>query len=81
MSLGFKCWQDWTLGIGGFIFTGALIPMLLAPIPPPIASSLLSGSILWIDTVCFATLKLPLATISTMLTAVAWSILYLQGVL
>ncbi len=65
----FKTWQDYVIGVGGAVLVPSLIPMILAEIPPPLLSSIPTTVVLWAFAVSFATLKLPLSSISTSLTA------------
>lgn len=75
----FRTWQDWVIGIGGFILAPSLVPMILAGTPPPITSAGPTAAVLWAFTIAFGTLKLPLSTVSTALTSMMWTILAIQG--
>ena len=61
-------WQDIVLMIGGFGFSLALIPAVRSKDKPPRSSCLMTGSILGIFAITYATLGLWLAFLSTMVT-------------
>jgi hypothetical protein len=71
-------WQDWVFGIGGFLFSLALIPTIRAKEKPSIASSVMTGSILTAYLMCYATLGLWIGFASGVLTASAWFVLAIQ---
>ena len=71
-------WQDLVLMLGGFGFSIALIPAVKAREKPPRSSCLMTGSILGIFAVIYATLGLWLAFSSTIITAGMWFALLLQ---
>ena len=71
-------WQDLVLMLGGFGFSFALIPAVRSREKPPRSSCLMTGSILGIFAVTYATLGLWLAFSSTIITTTMWFILLLQ---
>ena len=71
-------WQDIVLAIGGFGFVIALIPSIRTSNKPDWKSSLMTGSILLIFTICYATLGLWLAFCSTLLVSACWFLLLYQ---
>lgn len=73
-------WQDIIFSIGGFIFSIALIPTIRAKEKPAVSSSAMTGSILAIYLICYATLHLWLAFISGILTTICWFILMIQAI-
>ena len=81
MGKYFKTWQDWAIGLGGFLLAPSLIPLVVHGPPPPLTTSGISAVVLWVFVVAFGTLKLPLSTVSTALSASAWSIMVIQSLL
>lgn len=73
-------WQDWILMIGGFAFSIALIPSILSKNKPSKLTSLGTCCALFAFSICYITLDLIMATISTSLTAFCWLVLFIQGV-
>ena len=71
-------WQDLVLMVGGFIFSIALIPSIIGKGKPAKSSCLLTGAVLTIYCLVYATLNLWLAFISGTLTALCWWILLIQ---
>ena len=81
----FKSWQDLVIGIGGFIFSVALLPtVLFGPTPPmttSVTTSVTTAIVLWAFVIVFGSLHLRLSVVSTVLTAIMWTILAVQGLL
>lgn len=71
-------WQDIVLSLGGYIFIIALIPSVLSSDKPALSSSLLTGAILGVFAVVYATLDLWSSAISTSLLALTWLVLAWQ---
>ena len=71
-------WQDWVLMIGGFAFSASLLHSILSKHKPSRVTSGLTFLTLVAFWICYASLGLWLATISTGLTAVCWLILFFQ---
>lgn len=72
------CWQDIVIMMGCFLLSGALIPTILGRHKPEPLTSALSGGVLAVMTVCFATLGLWLSTIAEGICALLWFILLIQ---
>jgi len=68
-------WQDIALMIGGFIFAPALIASILKKANLPVATTLPTALVLTMFVICYITLGLYLAAISTALTAACWYVL------
>ena len=73
-------WQDLVFAVGGGVFVVGLVPSLHAPAKPALLTSLTIGSGLAAFVVCYLTLHLWLAALTTALQVVAWYILALQVV-
>lgn len=65
-------WQDWVFAIGSWLFIISFIPSFLKREYPAIATSVLTGVVLLAFSVTYFSLKLPLASISNLLTAGCW---------
>ena len=72
-------WQDIVLMVGGFIFAPSLVFSILGHAEIPITTSLPTAIVLTAFVVCYLTLELRLAAISTSLTALCWYILVFIG--
>lgn len=68
-------WQDITLAIAGFVFVPALTVSIIKKAKYPIWTSLPTAIALTAFVVCYITLELYLAALSTSLTAACWYIL------
>lgn len=68
-------WQDYVLMAGGFLFAVALYPAVKGKEKPPKSTSLLTGSVLLVFSIVYATLGLWLAFASTIITTTMWYIL------
>lgn len=75
----FLSWQDLVLGLGGFVFAPSLVPMIIRRVRTPLATSIPTSITLYAFAITFGSLGLWLGTISTVLTAVGWSIIALRG--
>lgn len=71
-------WQDIVFMVGGFLFMWALWPSVFGKDKPPASTSLRTGLVLAAFCLCYATLGLWLAFISTLGTTAMWFILYFQ---
>jgi len=71
-------WQDTVMMVVGFGFAIALYPSVKGKDKPALSSSLITGTLLLIICVCYATLGLWLAFSSTMLTVIMWFTLAIQ---
>lgn len=71
-------WQDIILSVGQYIFVIALLPSVFGKDKPALSSSLLTGSILAVFSVVYATLGLWSSTIASVVVAVTWFILAWQ---
>ena len=71
-------WQDVVLMVGGFVFAPSLLFSIFGKEKPPVKTSLPTGIVLVAFVVVYATLRLPLASIATSLTALCWFILVYQ---
>ena len=65
-------WQDIVIFIGQFIFIVALIPTIRSKDKPQVSTSLVTGIILVIFTITFATLELWFSVVSSGALAIAW---------
>jgi hypothetical protein len=66
--------------VGGFAFAASLIPTLLSKESKPSrVTSLVTFLVLVAFWICYVSLGLWLATVSTGLTSVGWLILFIQG--
>ncbi len=72
-------WQDVVLMIGGFIFAPSLIVSIVNHTEIPIATSLPTALVLTAFVVCMFTLKLKLAALANVLTAVCWYVLFIMA--
>jgi hypothetical protein len=73
-------WQDWILGLIGYVFALTLIPMLRQRAKPPLTTSLSTFALLMVMAVTEATLGLWNTTVSTVVTMALWGTLALQRV-
>jgi hypothetical protein len=74
-------WQDIVLAVGSLIFAAALLPSILCEHKPALWTSIMTGSVLIVFAVTYATLSLWYAMVTTSLTAVMWAVLAVQKVL
>lgn len=73
-------WQDKVIAIVDALFFVALIPTILVP-TVPWATSLMTGLLLLVLVVCFATLRLKWAALTTLITALAWITILIRGLM
>lgn len=73
-------WQDVLLMFGGFGFVVALIPAVRSQSKPPRSTCAMTGGILALFCLAYATLGLWLAFIATAITSTLWFVLLLQQV-
>ena len=71
-------WQDWVLSGGSIVFALALIPSVLSQNKPALATSLLTGTILVIFAIVYATLSLWFAAGTPTVTTSLWFVLAVQ---
>ena len=71
-------WQDIVLSVGQYIFVIALLPSVLGKDKPALSSSLLTGTVLGVFTVVYATLGLWSSTIASTLVTATWFLLAWQ---
>jgi hypothetical protein len=73
--------QDWVFTLGSFIFSIALIPAIASKTDkPPIKTSAPTALVLYAFCWCYLTLGLYLSFVSGLLTAILWTILFLQKI-
>lgn len=75
---GTRIWQDVVLMVAGFIFAPALIVSIYKRAKYPLLTSLPTAIALTAIVVCYVTLGLHLAAISTGLTTICWYILAIR---
>lgn len=73
-------WQDLVLAIGGFIIAAGIIPTILSPAKPPIATTVIITVTLAIFTATFASLGLWFTVAATAAQGVLWAIVLWQTV-
>ena len=71
-------WQDIVLSIGAWLFIIALIPSIKGKDKPPVSTSILTGSVLAVFALTYATLELWLSVLSTGVLSLAWFLLAVQ---
>lgn len=71
-------WQDVVLTAGSIIFIIALVPSVLSKDKPALTTSLMTGSVLAVFAIVYATLSLWLATVTVASTSLTWFILAYQ---
>ena len=71
-------WQDIVLSVGQYIFVIALLPSVFGKDKPALSSSLLTGTVLGVFTVVYATLGLWSSTIASTLVTATWFLLAWQ---
>lgn len=71
-------WQDIVLSIGSVVFLAALIPSVAGKDKPAFVTSLLTGCVLVVFTITYASLSLKYTTLTTGLSALLWLILAAQ---
>lgn len=73
--------QDWVLSACQWGFLLALVPSLLSKDKPVIGTSVMTGMLLAIMAITFATLALWVSAISTAIVALAWFVLAGQRIM
>ncbi|TSD05305.1 MAG: hypothetical protein Greene07147_626 [Parcubacteria group bacterium Greene0714_7] len=71
-------WQDIVLSIGQYIFVIALLPSVFGKDKPALSSSLLTGTVLGVFSVVYATLGLWSSTVASILVTATWLLLAWQ---
>lgn len=71
-------WQDIILTIGNLFLAASLIPSVISSNKPALSTSLLTGSILFMFAVVYATLSLWVSVFATILNVLLWFVLALQ---
>jgi hypothetical protein len=71
-------WQDTVLSIGSLLLAASLIPSVVSSDKPAISTSILTGSILFIFSVVYATLSLWAAVFANSLSVTLWFVLAAQ---
>ncbi len=71
-------WQDFVLTAGSTVFIIALLPSVFGQDKPALSTSAVTGSVLAIFSIVYATLGLWFATATTALTGATWFILAIQ---
>jgi uncharacterized membrane protein len=74
-------WQDIVIAVGSLVFAIALVPSVLSHHKPALWTSTVTGTVLVLFAVTYASLSLWYATLTTSLTAIMWIILAIQKVL
>ena len=72
-------WQDLVLSIGGFIIAAGIIPTILSPAKPPIATSTIIVTTLAVFTFTFATLGLWATVAATAAQSLLWAVVPAQS--
>ena len=73
-------WQDIVITTGGFIMIIALLPTVRGNNKPDRRTSIITGIILSAFSISYLSLHLWLSSVTTMVMAVMWFILYYQAV-
>ncbi len=71
-------WQDVVISIGSWVAIAALIPTLLAAHKPALWSSIITALTVGTFAVCYLTLSLWSAALSSAVLAIVWLILAIQ---
>lgn len=71
-------WQDFIFTVGSIIFAFALIPSILGPHKPALASSAMTGTVLFIFSLTYLSLNLIFSACATFITGLMWSTLAIQ---
>lgn len=74
-------WQDWVLTAGSLAFIVALFPAVFSDAKPPLATSALTASVLYVFALTDVTLHLYLTAAVTAVTAATWTVLGIQKAL
>lgn len=73
-------WQDVVLMVGGFVFAPALVVSIVRRVHYPLLTSLPTAVALTAFVVCYVSLGLYLAAVSTGLTTLCWYVLAFRRV-
>lgn len=73
-------WQEAVFLVGGWALAAALIPTVLANAPPPLSTSLLTGTVLSGYTATFIQQKQYVSAVGIAANALLWWVLAWQGV-
>lgn len=71
-------WQDIAFMAGGIVFIPSLLFCIYNRNKPPIRTSLPTGIVLAVFSICYATLGLWLAFVATLLTSILWFVISYQ---
>jgi len=71
-------WQDIVLGVGQIIFFLALIPSIRSEDKPAFSSSIITGTVLLVYALVFASLSLWFTVLTDIITTIFWYILAYQ---
>ena len=71
-------WQDYVLTAGAWIFIIALIPAIRGKEKPPASTSIITGSILAVYALVYATMGLWISVVSTSALSISWFALAVQ---
>jgi branched-subunit amino acid ABC-type transport system permease component len=71
-------WQDFVLTAGSLVFIAALLPSVFSNNKPAISTSAITGGVLGVFAVTYATLSLWFAAVTTAMSAVLWLFLAIQ---
>ena len=71
-------WQDFILTAASLVFSAALIPSVLGKDKPAFSTSLMTGTVLGVCSVVYATLSLWFTTFTTALVGILWLTLAVQ---
>jgi len=71
-------WQDYILAIIGIMFSIALIPAIRSNEKPLFVTCFINGIFLVLASICYASLFLLWASITSAITAICWWILAIQ---
>lgn len=71
-------WQDVVIGIGQFVFALALVPAIVSEEKPPRSTCAMTGGLLAVFAMVYATLDLWLATLACAICATCWLVLMIQ---
>lgn len=71
-------WQDLIFTAGSIIFALALMPSILGPHKPALASSITTASVLYVFAATYLTLDLIFSAVATFTTGAMWTALAIQ---
>ncbi len=71
-------WQDIVIFVGQWIFVIAIIPTILGREKPALSTSIVTGTVLVIFALTYATLDLLLSAVASSIISAAWFILAVQ---